>query len=69
MNPTKTPSTWSGALTLLETAAKRGIAEGTLYYAKRALGVTSMRQSFHGPRIWELPEERLSKGGSPRPKA
>ena len=57
------------ALTLLATAANQGIAEGTLYYAKRALGVTSTRQSFHGPWVWALPEERLPKGGLPSTKA
>ena len=38
------------ASTLLEAAAERGIAEGTLYYAKRALGVQSRRHRYGG--LW-----------------
>jgi hypothetical protein len=44
---------------VLNAAAARDIAEGTLYYAKRALGVTSTHQSYHGPWGWALPEEQL----------
>lgn len=40
---------------VLKAAADGGIAEGTLYYAKRALRVTSTRQSYHGPWVWALP--------------
>lgn len=41
---------------ILKAAADAGIAEGTLYYAKRALRVTSRHQSYHGPWVWALPE-------------
>ena len=42
------------ASTLLEAAAERGIAEGTLYYAKRALGVESRRHGYGGQWSWRL---------------
>ena len=46
---------------VLKTAAEVGIAEGTLYYAKRALRVTSRHQSYHGPWVWALPDAQLSR--------
>ena len=45
----------------LKAAAEAGIAEGTLYYAKRALRVTSRHQSYHGPWVWALPDEQPPK--------
>ena len=49
---------------VLKRAAAVGIAEGTLYYAKRALQVTSRHQSYHGPWVWALPDAQLSKPAS-----
>ena len=46
---------------VLRAAAARDIAEGTLYYAKRALGVSSTRHGYQSPWMWKLPEERLGK--------
>ena len=46
---------------VLKAAAEVGIAEGTLYYAKRALRVTSRHQSYHGPWVWALPDAQLPK--------
>ena len=46
---------------VLTAAAEVGIAEGTLYYAKRALQVTSRHQSYHGPWVWALPDAQLSR--------
>ena len=46
---------------VLKAAAEVGITEGTLYYAKRTLGVTSRHQSYHGPWVWALPDEQLPK--------
>ena len=42
------------ASTLLQAAAEQGIAEGTLYYAKRALGVQSLRHGYGGQWSWRL---------------
>lgn len=44
---------------VLRAAAARDIAEGTLYYAKHVLRVTSSHQSYHGPWVWALPEGQL----------
>jgi hypothetical protein len=46
---------------VLQAAADCGIAEGTLYYAKRALGVSSTRQGYQSPWIWRLPGADLRK--------
>lgn len=42
------------ASVLLRAAAERGIAEGTLYYAKGALRVQSRRHGYGGQWSWAL---------------
>jgi hypothetical protein len=49
---------------ILKASAAKGIAEGTLYYAKRALQAGSTHQSYHGPWVWALPEEYLPRSHS-----
>jgi hypothetical protein len=46
---------------LLRAAAERGIAEGTLYYAKRALGVQSRRHGYGGQWSWRLRASHLEQ--------
>src|SRR5262249_52528847 len=50
---------------ILQAAADCGIAEGTLYYAKRALGVSSTRQGYQSPWVWRLPDADVRKPSSP----
>lgn len=51
---------------VLKAAAEGGIAEGTLYCAKRALRVRSRHQSFYGPCVWALPDAQLPKPAASR---
>jgi hypothetical protein len=50
---------------VLQAATDYGIAEGTLYYAKRALGVSSTRRGYQSPWVWMLPEAGLRKQPHP----
>jgi hypothetical protein len=58
------------ATEVLLAAAKAGIAEGTLYTAKRRLRVPSQRQGYEeGQWVWVPPTRRAPKpqGGNPPP--
>lgn len=58
------------ATEVLLAAAARGIAEGTLYTAKRRMRVQSRRQGYEGGQwVWVLPVKRVGKDQMWQPTA